>query len=168
MSFIFLLWSMKYYLCDMWPVLILKLGSLWSRKCKIIWRACLSHNFTYLFSEFWRVQRFCPNDSTQQTVSSFQNDQQKIWQWKGSFFVEKEPASPGRPERTLEILSCEWSNSIDPQVIYNRKWKLMSAQLSILAQQTPLPGGLWIPPSGWVCCARILNWILTENHKFSH
>ena len=102
-------WSMKYYLCDMWPVLILKLGSLWSRKCKIIWRACLSHNFTYLFSEFWRVQRFCPNDSTQQTVSSFQNDQQKIWQWKGSFFVEKEPASPGRPSRT-------WENSGDSEL----------------------------------------------------
>ena len=45
------------------------------------------------------------------------------------------------PERTLEILSCEWSNSIDPQVIYNRMWKLMSALFSILAHQTPLPGG---------------------------
>ena len=34
-------------------------------------------------------------------------------------------------------------------------WLSASVQFSILAQQTPLPGGLWIPPSGWVYCARL-------------
>ena len=91
----------------------------------------------------------------------------KQWEWPAENLVgnEKEVSSLRRsqlhqddhqePDRTLEILSCEWSNSIDPQVIYNRMSKLMSVQFSILAQQTPLPGGLWIPPSGWVCCASL-------------